>query len=60
MLLNAAHTSIELADQNAMADDRAVILSDGVTQPGDLIADILAEKRDIGGDVGAQRVNLGL
>ena len=53
-----------------MADDDRMIFDDGAAKPGDLVAELLARRlvlgvglglhrREVGGDVGAQRMEFG-
>jgi hypothetical protein len=59
VLLDPAHARLELADQNAMADDRGMVFDYRAAQPDDLLAQLLAGRKEIGGDIGAQRMEVG-
>ena len=53
MLLDPAHTRLELADERTVTDDGGVVFHDRAPQSHNLLAKLLAGRQDIGGDVGA-------
>ena len=47
VLLDAAEAGLELADEDAVADDRGMILDHGAAEPDDLLAELLADSGDL-------------
>ncbi len=45
MLFEPANAALEIANEDAVADDRRVILDDGAAQPDDLLAGLLVLRR---------------
>ena len=60
MLLDAAQARVEIADQHAVADDGCVVVDDRAAQADDLLGQLLAVDKEVGGDVGAERMEVGL
>jgi hypothetical protein len=57
-LLDPAQALFELAQQNAMADRRGVVLHDSAAKMGDLIAETFFYIGEVGGDVRTQNIDL--
>ncbi len=67
MLLDATQARLQLADENAMADDGGVVFDHGPTQPDDLLPGLLVlcrlpsvHRQQVGGNIGAQRMEVAL
>jgi hypothetical protein len=57
--LDAAHALVDFRIKHAVAGSGGMIFHDGAIQGRDAVAEALFHVDHIGGDVGAERVNLG-